>query len=328
MQMPNCLNCEEDGMDECLVRRRVSICAALGQLLRRLAHLPAAPAATPATWHKDKATKYLMDAMPVLPIPAHLPREDVHHICVAASITAMCMTHSGQQAQGRCGRRVWTVVSPAQSCTDEEHGGEADKENKKVHDAADALLTVRHLVDLGRLPWGQCGHPQIPKIIQYYFTEHSKDHKGRADHYKGHLGLTEVEKGAAILAITLEDPLAPCGGRKIKEKLTGKGIHIPCYFYSREFINNFQCAVDRGVSLWLWEKITQQHLNQIMDENCCHKVHKQRNSLLPTGGRTGDFYKHPESLEWMKWLIFAKVCTEPWEVQVLAPKMVGRFSQL
>ena len=42
-----------------------------------------------------------------------------------------------------------------------------------------------------------------------------------------HSGLTNVEKGAAILAVTEEDPLARWGGRKIKEKLSVKGIHIP-----------------------------------------------------------------------------------------------------
>ncbi|KAJ7628073.1 hypothetical protein B0H17DRAFT_1285362 [Mycena rosella] len=44
-----------------------------------------------------------------------------------------------------------------------------------------------------------------------------------------HSGLTEVEKDAAILAITQEDPLARWGGRKIKEKLSLRSVHIPQY---------------------------------------------------------------------------------------------------
>ncbi|KAJ6536668.1 hypothetical protein B0H10DRAFT_2181829 [Mycena sp. CBHHK59/15] len=315
-------------------------------------------------------------------------------------------------------------------------------------------------------------YPQIPEIIQYYVNEGIQqaampqeflDDRGitvglwsiqriikdEQITTTQHSGLTEVEKGAAILAISSEDPLAWWGGRKIKERLAGKGIHIP-----REFINNFRGAVDwdatdmcklgannvhkkglwsvgpneewcvdghekilqsmgiavwgiinkysrqelrlwqspirglqmfpllyicaqsiplsvcapavtncvgipmqttsdkgsevgvlvalqrslrqtflpdldietlpphrsvksiahitrecgwrpiwekelanvlfNGVSLWLWAKITQQRLDQIMDENRCHKVRKQRNSLLPTGSRTGDFYKHLE----------------------------------
>ncbi|KAJ6630365.1 hypothetical protein B0H10DRAFT_1939129 [Mycena sp. CBHHK59/15] len=109
-------------------------------------------------------------------------------------------------------------------------------------------------------------YPQILEIIQYYVNEGIQqaampqefldDHgitiglrsiqriiKDEQITTTRHSGLTEVEKGAAILAITSEDPLARWGGRKIKEKLAGKGIHIP-----REFINNFRGAIDRDAT--------------------------------------------------------------------------------
>ncbi|KAJ7697401.1 hypothetical protein B0H17DRAFT_1197460 [Mycena rosella] len=58
-----------------------------------------------------------------------------------------------------------------------------------------------------------------------------------------HSGLTDVEKGAAILAITQEDPLARWGGRKIKEKLSLQSVHIP-----REFIDDLRAVLDRDAS--------------------------------------------------------------------------------
>ncbi|KAJ6460661.1 hypothetical protein C8R47DRAFT_1160637 [Mycena vitilis] len=58
-----------------------------------------------------------------------------------------------------------------------------------------------------------------------------------------HSGLTDVEKGAAILAVTEEDPLGRWGGRKIKEKLSVKGIHLP-----RKFIDDIRGAVNRDAT--------------------------------------------------------------------------------
>ncbi|KAJ7182577.1 hypothetical protein C8R43DRAFT_868246 [Mycena crocata] len=52
--------------------------------------------------------------------------------------------------------------------------------------------------------------------------------------------------------------------------------------------------IHAGVALWLWAKITQLRLDQIQRENNRHFVCKQKNSLLPTGGRHSDFYAHPE----------------------------------
>ncbi|KAJ7105453.1 hypothetical protein C8R43DRAFT_963590 [Mycena crocata] len=58
-----------------------------------------------------------------------------------------------------------------------------------------------------------------------------------------HSGLTDVEKAAAILAVTEEDPLARWGGRKIKEKLSLQSIHIP-----RKFIDNLCAVLNRDAS--------------------------------------------------------------------------------
>ncbi|KAJ7863354.1 hypothetical protein B0H14DRAFT_3444217 [Mycena olivaceomarginata] len=58
-----------------------------------------------------------------------------------------------------------------------------------------------------------------------------------------HSGLTDVDKGAAILAVTQEDPLVRWGGRKIKEKLSLKTIHVP-----RKFIDNMRGVLDRDAA--------------------------------------------------------------------------------
>jgi hypothetical protein len=39
--------------------------------------------------------------------------------------------------------------------------------------------------------------------------------------------------------------------------------------------------------------ITQNRLDVILHENQCHKIRKQKGSLLPTGGRVKDFYTKP-----------------------------------
>ncbi|KAJ6596489.1 hypothetical protein B0H10DRAFT_1828332, partial [Mycena sp. CBHHK59/15] len=55
-----------------------------------------------------------------------------------------------------------------------------------------------------------------------------------------------------------------------------------------------QDPIHVGVALWLWVKITQLRLDKIQRENNRHFVRKQKGKLLPTGGRHGDFYVHPE----------------------------------
>ncbi|KAJ7185212.1 hypothetical protein C8R46DRAFT_881931, partial [Mycena filopes] len=109
-------------------------------------------------------------------------------------------------------------------------------------------------------------YPDLPKWIQTYVDDGIKqadmpqaflDDRGitiglrsierlidkHKIHTSRHSGLTDVEKGAAILAITQEDPLARWGGRKIKEKLAMQSIHVP-----REFIDNIRGAIDRDAS--------------------------------------------------------------------------------
>ncbi|KAJ7301687.1 hypothetical protein DFH08DRAFT_827305 [Mycena albidolilacea] len=61
-----------------------------------------------------------------------------------------------------------------------------------------------------------------------------------------HSGLTDVDKGAAILAVTQEDPLARWGGRKIKEKLSLKTIHVPRM--ASKFIDNMRGVLDRDAA--------------------------------------------------------------------------------
>ncbi|KAJ7868014.1 hypothetical protein B0H14DRAFT_2346753, partial [Mycena olivaceomarginata] len=58
-----------------------------------------------------------------------------------------------------------------------------------------------------------------------------------------HSGLTDVEKGAAIISITEEVPLGRWGARKIKEKLAVQSIHIP-----RDFIDNIRGILDRDAT--------------------------------------------------------------------------------
>ncbi|KAJ6470227.1 hypothetical protein C8R47DRAFT_988782, partial [Mycena vitilis] len=58
-----------------------------------------------------------------------------------------------------------------------------------------------------------------------------------------HPGLTDVEKGAAILAVAEEDPLGRWGSRKIKEKLAVQTVHL-----SRQFIDDFRGAADQDAA--------------------------------------------------------------------------------
>lgn len=46
--------------------------------------------------------------------------------------------------------------------------------------------------------------------------------------------------------------------------------------------------------MWLWAKVVQNRLDQIVQENHLHRVRKQTKSLLPTGGRHINFFKRPE----------------------------------
>ena len=50
-----------------------------------------------------------------------------------------------------------------------------------------------------------------------------------------------------------------------------------------------------AISLWLWGRIVQLHLNEIMHENCIHKIRKQKKTLLPSGGCWIDnIYNNPQ----------------------------------
>lgn len=58
---------------------------------------------------------------------------------------------------------------------------------------------------------------------------------------------------------------------------------------------NLSCLlVYRGVAWWLWAKIVQNCLDDILEENRLHRVRKQKKSLLPTGGHHINFYTRPE----------------------------------
>ncbi|CAK5270489.1 unnamed protein product [Mycena citricolor] len=58
-----------------------------------------------------------------------------------------------------------------------------------------------------------------------------------------HPQVSVEDQGAAILAITAEDPLGTWGGRKVKEKLGLTSIHIP-----RRFIDMFRAAHDANAA--------------------------------------------------------------------------------
>jgi hypothetical protein len=53
----------------------------------------------------------------------------------------------------------------------------------------------------------------------------------------------------------------------------------------------------RGVARWLWAKVVQRRLDTIVRESRFHwhRVRKQKDSLLPTGGRHIDFYEKPHN---------------------------------
>ena len=49
-----------------------------------------------------------------------------------------------------------------------------------------------------------------------------------------------------------------------------------------------------AISLWLWGCIVQLRLDEIMHENCIHKIRKQKKTLLSSGGCWIDIYNNPE----------------------------------
>lgn len=64
---------------------------------------------------------------------------------------------------------------------------------------------------------------------------------------------------------------------------------LPIFLCSRRYL-----CLSRGVSHWLWGKIVQYRLDQAIRESENHRVRKQANRLLPSGGRRIDFYRNPE----------------------------------
>ncbi|KAJ7868533.1 hypothetical protein B0H14DRAFT_2572268 [Mycena olivaceomarginata] len=109
-------------------------------------------------------------------------------------------------------------------------------------------------------------YPDLPQWIQGYIDdgikqpdmprELSDDHgitvnieciiKNQNLRTTRHSGLTDVDKGAAILAVTQEDPLARWGGWKIKEKLSLETIHVPRM--ASKFIDNMRGVLDRDAA--------------------------------------------------------------------------------
>jgi hypothetical protein len=46
--------------------------------------------------------------------------------------------------------------------------------------------------------------------------------------------------------------------------------------------------------MWIWAQVVQARLNQYVYEINSHKVRKQKNTHLPSGGSHNDFYDFPE----------------------------------
>ncbi|KAJ2932929.1 hypothetical protein H1R20_g4143, partial [Candolleomyces eurysporus] len=49
----------------------------------------------------------------------------------------------------------------------------------------------------------------------------------------------------------------------------------------------------QAIARWTWAGIVQERLDRLIEENSYHKVRKQKDSLLPTGGRHIDFFSDP-----------------------------------
>ncbi|KAF9554090.1 hypothetical protein CPC08DRAFT_644758, partial [Agrocybe pediades] len=83
------------------------------------------------------------------------------------------------------------------------------------------------------------------------------------------------------------------GWRSIYEK----DLSNVLYEYQRRKLAVGYCEEDKrhkGVALWLWGQIVQERLNRLMKDKRNHYVRKQKDRLLPTGGRIGDFFDSPE----------------------------------
>jgi hypothetical protein len=61
--------------------------------------------------------------------------------------------------------------------------------------------------------------------------------------------------------------------------------------------------VYRGLARYIWGKIVQLRLDQYKAEHADHKIRKQNNRLLPSGGRPRQFYENPERYNGMNSLI-------------------------
>ncbi|KAF7293373.1 hypothetical protein MIND_01114100 [Mycena indigotica] len=55
-----------------------------------------------------------------------------------------------------------------------------------------------------------------------------------------------------------------------------------------------QDPVHQEIAVFVWGMAVQRRLDEYKRENALHRVRKQKNVLLPTGGRHKDFYEHPE----------------------------------
>ncbi|KAJ7194165.1 hypothetical protein GGX14DRAFT_576656 [Mycena pura] len=62
-------------------------------------------------------------------------------------------------------------------------------------------------------------------------------------------------------------------------------------------------AVHQDVSIFVWAKAVQFCLDRHMEEHNRHRIRKQKNSCLPTGGRPIDFYQRPHEFGGRKQLI-------------------------
>ncbi|KAJ7163849.1 hypothetical protein C8R43DRAFT_879192 [Mycena crocata] len=83
--------------------------------------------------------------------------------------------------------------------------------------------------------------------------------------------------------------------------------------------------IHQGVALWLWAKITQLRLDNIKRENSRHHVRFQRNKLLPTGGKHGDFYKNPEKWGGRDQLVPVDVAVIDYLIETYTPPRLFQF---
>ena len=50
----------------------------------------------------------------------------------------------------------------------------------------------------------------------------------------------------------------------------------------------------RDLAAWIWGRVVQQRLDQHVYETNAHRIRKQKNTHLPSGGSRNDFYDFPE----------------------------------